>query len=44
MDEVLEMIGLADRADERTDDFSGGMKRRLNIGIGLLRRSTGSGS
>ena len=38
MDEVLETIGLADRADERTDKFSGGMKRRLNIGIGLLNR------
>ena len=36
--EVLELIGLADRADERTDGFSGGMKRRLNIGIGLLNR------
>ncbi len=34
--EVLELTGLADRADERTDDYSGGMKRRLNIGIGLL--------
>ena len=38
MDEVLEIIGLTDRADERTDAFSGGMKRRLNIGIGLLNR------
>jgi ABC-2 type transport system ATP-binding protein len=37
-DEVLEIIGLADRADERTDAYSGGMKRRLNIGIGLLNR------
>ena len=36
--EVLEVIDLADRADERTDRFSGGMKRRLNIGIGLLHR------
>jgi ABC-2 type transport system ATP-binding protein len=36
--EVLETIGLTDRADERTDGFSGGMKRRLNIGIGLLNR------
>ena len=35
-DRVLETIGLADRANERTDAFSGGMKRRLNIGIGLL--------
>jgi ABC-2 type transport system ATP-binding protein len=34
--EVLAVIDLADRADERTERFSGGMKRRLNIGIGLL--------
>ena len=36
--EVLDLIGLADRADERTDRFSGGMQRRLNIGIGLLHQ------
>jgi ABC-2 type transport system ATP-binding protein len=36
--EVLELTGLTDRADERTDRFSGGMQRRLNIGIGLLHR------
>ncbi len=36
IDEVLEVIGLSDRADDRADEFSGGMKRRLNIGIGLL--------
>jgi ABC-2 type transport system ATP-binding protein len=36
VDEVMETIGLADRADDRAGDFSGGMKRRLNIGIGLL--------
>jgi ABC-2 type transport system ATP-binding protein len=35
-DEVLETIGLAERADDKSEDFSGGMKRRLNIGIGLL--------
>jgi ABC-2 type transport system ATP-binding protein len=35
-DRVLEVIGLTDRADERADRYSGGMKRRLNIGIGLL--------
>jgi len=34
--QVLEMIGLTDRADERTDAYSGGMKRRLNIGLGML--------
>jgi ABC-2 type transport system ATP-binding protein len=36
--EVLEIVGLADRADDRTDKYSGGMQRRLNIGIGLLHR------
>ena len=38
VDEVLEVIDLADRARERTEHFSGGMKRRLNIGIGLLHK------
>jgi ABC-2 type transport system ATP-binding protein len=38
VDEVLGVIDLADRAKERTATFSGGMKRRLNIGIGLLNR------
>jgi ABC-2 type transport system ATP-binding protein len=38
MDEVLEITGLTDRADDRTDKYSGGMKRRLNIGIALLHR------
>ena len=37
-DEVLEVIGLTDRADDRASEFSGGMKRRLNIGIGLFHR------
>ena len=36
IDDVLATIGLTDRADDRAEDFSGGMKRRLNIGIGLL--------
>ncbi|MGA8047265.1 MAG: ABC transporter ATP-binding protein [Dermatophilaceae bacterium] len=34
--EVLELLGLTDRAKGPTKEFSGGMKRRLNIGIGLL--------
>ncbi len=34
--EVLEVIGLADRRDDLVKEYSGGMKRRLNIGIGLL--------
>jgi len=36
--EVLRVIGLTDRADEQTKNYSGGMQRRLNIGIGLLHR------
>jgi ABC-2 type transport system ATP-binding protein len=38
--EVLELIGLVDRAKDRSKEYSGGMKRRLNIGIGLLNRPT----
>jgi ABC-2 type transport system ATP-binding protein len=38
VDEVLRVIGLADRAREQTKNYSGGMQRRLNIGIGLLHR------
>jgi len=38
VDEVLGVIGLTDRADDRSEEFSGGMKRRLNIGIGLLHK------
>jgi len=33
---VLDIIGLTDRAQDRAETFSGGMKRRLNVGIGLL--------
>lgn len=36
--EVLDVIGLADRGGDLTKEYSGGMKRRLNIGIGLLHR------
>jgi ABC-2 type transport system ATP-binding protein len=37
-DEVLQIVDLTDRAKDRTEQFSGGMKRRLNIGVGLLHR------
>ncbi len=37
-DEVLEIIGLADRQKGAVGKFSGGMKRRLNVGIALLHR------
>jgi ABC-2 type transport system ATP-binding protein len=38
VDEVLDVIGLTDRQKGRVAKFSGGMKRRLNIGIALLHR------
>ncbi|MBX6388534.1 MAG: ABC transporter ATP-binding protein [Frankia sp.] len=34
--EVLEVVGLADRARDRVQECSGGMKRRANIAVGLL--------
>jgi ABC-2 type transport system ATP-binding protein len=36
--EVLEITGLADRQKGPVGKFSGGMKRRLNLGIALLHR------
>jgi linearmycin/streptolysin S transport system ATP-binding protein len=36
--EVLQTIGLSDRAGDQTKNYSGGMKRRLNIGVGLLHQ------
>ncbi len=36
IDEVLELIGLSDRRKDVVKKFSGGMKRRLNIGVALL--------
>lgn len=36
--EVIELIGLEDRQKGRIAKFSGGMKRRVNIGIALLHR------
>ncbi|MCE5209014.1 MAG: ATP-binding cassette domain-containing protein [Chloroflexi bacterium] len=38
VDEVLQQIGLADRAGNRIKTYSGGMKRRVNIGVGLLHK------
>jgi ABC-2 type transport system ATP-binding protein len=36
IDEVLGLIGLTDRQKGRVGKFSGGMKRRVNIGVALL--------
>ena len=38
VDEVLNIIGLLDRANERVGKYSGGMKRRVNIGVALLHK------
>ena len=34
----LELVGLSDRAKDRVDKFSGGMKRRVNLAIALMSR------
>ena len=38
VDELLDVVQLSDRASNRIDTFSGGMKRRINIAAGLLHR------
>lgn len=38
VNEVLEVIGLSDRANDRVGKYSGGMKRRVNIGVALLHK------
>jgi ABC-2 type transport system ATP-binding protein len=36
--EILEQVGLSEKAKQRVKTYSGGMKRRLNIGVGLLHK------
>jgi ABC-2 type transport system ATP-binding protein len=38
VDEVLELVGLRDAAERVARGYSGGMKRRLDIAIGLVHR------
>ncbi|MFO7680747.1 MAG: ATP-binding cassette domain-containing protein [Chloroflexota bacterium] len=38
LDEVLEQVNLTDRANDKVKNFSGGMKRRINIAAGLLHK------
>ena len=38
VDEILDIVGLTDRQKSHVEKFSGGMKRRLNIGIALLHK------
>ena len=36
VDEVIDLIGLADKRDARVRTLSGGQKRRLDLGLGLI--------
>ncbi|MCG3148721.1 MAG: Daunorubicin/doxorubicin resistance ATP-binding protein DrrA [Verrucomicrobiae bacterium] len=38
IDELLNRFGIADRADERTEKLSGGLRRRVEIARGLLHK------
>ncbi len=38
VDEMLEIVGLVERAGDAIDTYSGGMKRRINIAAGLLHK------
>lgn len=38
VDQVLEVVGLTERQKGQVEKFSGGMKRRLNLGVALLHR------
>ena len=38
IEQALEIVGLSDRARQRVETFSGGMKRRINIAAALLHR------
>jgi len=38
VEEVLEQVGLSERAKGKVETYSGGMKRRLNIAVGLLHK------
>ena len=35
---VLDVVSLTDRADEAVKNYSGGMKRRVNLAVGLLHK------
>jgi ABC-2 type transport system ATP-binding protein len=38
VDELLELVGIADAADRIVKTYSGGMRRRLDIALGLVHR------
>ena len=36
IDDVIEMVGLTEKADERVGTLSGGQKRRIDLGLGII--------
>lgn len=38
IEEVLDLVGLQDRAGDRVETYSGGMRKRLDIACGLIHR------
>ncbi|MCA9907683.1 MAG: ABC transporter ATP-binding protein [Anaerolineae bacterium] len=38
VDEIVDFVDLRERQNDRIETFSGGMKRRVNIGVGLLHK------
>lgn len=36
VDEVIELVGLSGKADERTKTLSGGQRRRVDLALGLV--------
>ena len=38
IDEVLDLVGLSEHADQRGNQLSGGLRRRLDVGLGILGR------
>ncbi len=38
IEEVLDLVGLSERAHDRVDTYSGGMRKRLDIACGLIHR------
>lgn len=40
IEEVLSIVAMKDRAHDKVEEYSGGMKRRINIAVALLHRPT----
>jgi ABC-2 type transport system ATP-binding protein len=38
IDQVLDLVGLSDHANQRGSQLSGGLRRRLDVGLGILGR------